>query len=87
MNEKKALVRNGRHMRPMLAVLERYNIGTVDGSGRGRWISERDIPVIRRRMEEDPTRIVNEGYIFVQGTCIHNHVIISDYVELFDRKD
>lgn len=80
---KKSLVRNGRHQRPMLSVLERYGIGDIDGYGRGRWITIRDLSGIQSCMEADPNRIVYPDDIFVPGTNQHNHVSMSDFQKLF----
>lgn len=80
---KKALIRNGRHQRPMLSVLERYGIGDPDGYGRGRWITIRDLAGIQRSMEADPRRIVRPDDVFVPGTNQHNHVSLSDFQRLF----
>ena len=80
---KKSLVRNGKHQRPMLAVLERYDIGMPDNYGRGRWITEKSLKGIRHCMNIDPSRIVYPDDIFVQGSNQHNHVSLSDFERLF----
>jgi len=90
------LVRNGRHMRPMLDVLTRYGIGSIDQYGRGRWISEKDIPSILDHMRSDPTAIWFCGqcrceadkpgaYCYVDGTNRHNQVSIGDFSQLFGK--
>lgn len=84
---KKVLIRNGRHQRPLLAVCNRYGIGSADGYGRGVWITKEDVPKIAERMETDDTAVrgVFNGkpWIAVQGTNKHNHVMIEDFEELF----
>lgn len=81
---KMILIRNGRHMRPMLAVVTRYNIGKLDPYERGRWITECDIPIIKNKMREDRTFLSRDGKeMYVQGTNMHNYVSINDFIELF----
>lgn len=84
---KKTLVRNGQHMRPMLAVLRRYGIGQQDGYDRGLWITEADLPKIEEHMVTDPTRHEfrwnGKTYLLVNGTNIHNDVSIADFKNLF----
>ena len=81
------LVRNGRHMRPLLAVLLRYGIGLHDKYDRGLWISETDLPRIKEHMASDPTghdvMWNGKAFRFVRGTNIHNDVQFSDFNELF----
>ena len=86
MKTKSVLVRKGQHMRPMLAVLERYGIGQIDTYGRGRWITERDIPIIRKQMDIDSSKITSAGRTLVKGSNLHNYVEVADYVQLFDQK-
>lgn len=76
---KKGLIRFNKHMGPMYAVLERYNIGTPDHYHRGLWITDNDIPVILDRMKQDKTGFMFHGQILVNGTCRHNQVGISDF--------
>lgn len=80
------LVRNGRHQRPMVAVLRRYGIGTPDGFNRGLWITEEDLTAIRKGMEADPSLIRREQHLFVRGSNIHNYVGICDFSELFGKR-
>ena len=82
---KKVLVRNGRHMSPMLAVLKRHDIGEADQYGRGRWISEADIPAIREAMISEPWHMEDRGgeEIICHGTNIHNDVWLSEFKSLF----
>ena len=80
---KATLVRNGNHMRPMLAVLERYGIGAEDKYGRGRWITPGDLKLIAEKMQTDPSKIDTGTDLYVKGTCQHNHVRLQDYRELF----
>lgn len=80
------LVRNGRHMRPMLAVLTRNDIGVVDKYNRGRWISDADLPRIKSAMLTDPTRVVDPRDVFVAGTNQHNHVGFADFTRLFEEE-
>ena len=82
------LVRNGSHMRPMLAVLERHNIGAVDSYGRGRWISESDLPAILEAIKSEPSAIrggsAEDDYLCA-GTNRHNYVSYrDDFKTLFD---
>lgn len=85
----KRLIRNGRHMRPLLAVCNRYGIGSADDYGRGVWIYEDDISKIAERMEQDDTAVrgVFDGkpWLAVQGTNRHNYVMAKDFEELFER--
>ena len=82
------LIRKGHHMGPMHSVLKRYGIGTVDKYDRGLWISEKDLEKIKQKMLEDESLIERlwngVNYIFVKGTCIHNHVGFHDFEELFE---
>lgn len=82
---KKVLIRNGKHMRPMLAVLERYGIGSIDGYNRGRWITEKDLPAIEQQMLGHRHIDVGNGVIYVQGTNQHNHVSNTDFKKLFQE--
>ena len=79
---KAVLVRNGRHMSPMLAVLERYGIGKEDKYGRGRWIEFDDLDLIAAGMQKDPSRIDTGADLYVKGTCQHNHVRLQDFRDL-----
>lgn len=83
MQKKSALVRNGRHMRPMLAVLERYGIGEADKYGRGRWIKPADLAAIKEHMLNDKSLIQKGESLFVKGTCIHNYVSFADFNKVF----
>ncbi len=83
---KKALVRRKRHQLPMLSVLIRYQIGRADQYGRGRWITEADLPLIKAGMEADPSKITNVGgmpCLLVNGSNRHNQVEMADFAELF----
>lgn len=84
---KKALVRNGQHQRPLLAVLRRYGIGQKDGFDRGLWITEADLPLIEAGMATDATRHEfrwnGKTFLLVNGTNIHNDVSIDDFNKLF----
>ena len=83
---KKVLVRDGRHMRPMLAVLTRNGIGDVDQYGRGRWIAETDIPRIADAIRSHPRAIrggAAEDSWLCPGTNIHNWVDVADFKALF----
>lgn len=79
------LVRNGRHMRPMWAVLERYRIGSKDKYNRGRWIMPEDLEKIEEKMNEDPSRMITGSGIWVQGSNIHNHVNLVDFYALWEE--
>lgn len=84
----KKLVRDGHHMRPMLAVLRRYGIGEEDGFGRGRWIEKSDLQRIEACMWQDEHRIEYADYgrtrkVCVPGTCRHNHVGIREFARLW----
>ena len=85
--KKNVLVRNGRHQRPLLAVLKRYGIGKPDQYDRGLWISEADLPRIEAGMASDPSRHTfrwhGQEFLLVSGTNMHNDVQISDFRELF----
>lgn len=87
MGRKSVLVRNGQHQRPMLAVLNRYEIGQLDQYGRGRWITANDLPRIEAGMGLDPSAQRGEyngkPYLFVKGTNIHSLVQFKDFLELF----
>ena len=80
---KKTLIRNGRHMRPMLAVLERNGLGSVDalkdGTSRGRWITEADLPAIRAAIIKEGCSF-NDGDALCDGANIHNTVYFRDFV-------
>lgn len=80
------LVRNGAHMRPMLAVLERGKIGSPDQYRRGRWIAESDLPAILDAIRSHP-RAIRAGAADTDwrcpGTNIHNWVAYSDFEEMF----
>ena len=81
---KSALIRNGQHQRPLLAVAKRYDIGNPDKYDRGIWISQNDITAIETGMQSDPTAFTFGGRLFVNGTNIHNHVELADFVSLFE---
>lgn len=85
---KKALVRNGRHQRPLIAVLTRYGIGQQDGYDRGLWITEAYLPRIEAGMASDKSRhdVQWNGrtFMFVNGTNMHNDVSMDDFNELFE---
>ena len=81
---KQVLVKNGNHQRPMLAVLDRYNIGSLDKYGRGRWISVNDLPDISDRFDADKTAIRYPETVFVMGTNRHNYVNLDEFYKLFD---
>lgn len=84
--KRSVLVRNGRHMAPMFAVLERYGIGGEDPYGRGRWITPWDLWKIAAKMEKDPSKVmggVDNKEVYVKGTCQHNHVRLADFRELW----
>lgn len=87
--KKSVLVRNGRHMRPMLAVLQRYDVGEHDQYNRGRWIRESDLPRIYEGMMYDPTPYASHKAPdpFVIGTNIHNTVSYHEFEELFTEKE
>ena len=82
---KTALVRNGRHQRPLFAVLKRYGIGASDKFDRGLWISEADLSEIKSRMESDSSRFtfLPPTQIVVKGSSIHNTVAFEEFQELF----
>lgn len=75
------LVKNGHHMKPMLAVLVRYGIGTEDQYDRGRWITKKDLVAIYQGMMADETllRRHDAGDPIVMGTNIHNYVRYTDF--------
>lgn len=77
------LVRNGKHQRPMLAVLKRYGIGTQDKFDRGLWISKSDLPKIENGMKADKTAFDFHGRTLVDGTNHHNQVELQDFKNLF----
>lgn len=81
------LVRNGRHERPLPAVLTRYGIGQPDRYDRGLWISDADLPRIEAGMASDPSRHDvrwnGQVFTFVNGTNMHNDVSMRDFRELF----
>ena len=79
MKRKQVLFHHGRHEAPMLAVLNRYDLGSPDTHHRGRWVTETDINAVMRKMKNDPSRIVVSGKSFVQGTNKHNFVAIEDF--------
>lgn len=79
-NIKKVLIHGYKHERPMLAVLIRYNIGSIDKYDRGRWITEKDLPKIREAMSRDSSYRDWYGDPMVDGTCIHNQVTFSEFV-------
>jgi hypothetical protein len=83
---KNVLVRDGRHMRPTLAVLKRYGLGSEDQYARGRWIAESDLPTILKAIRNDPGAIrIGAAYWDwgCPGTNQHNYVRFSDFKELF----
>lgn len=90
------LVRDGRHTRPMLVVLERYGIGNVDKYGRGRWINKSMLPKILDCMKADKSyrhimwkdrhgNIEFEDHCVIIGTCINNYVSYDEFIELFNK--
>ena len=85
------LVRNGHHMRPMLAVCRRYGVGFHDKYDRGVWISKTDVDTIGKMMETDPTAIRGvwngKPWLAVNGTNRHNQVVLRDFEELFQQKE
>lgn len=83
------LIRNGRHQRPLLAVLKRYSIGSADQYGRGLWISAVDLPAIKEGMLSDKSCIIGdaEGTPIVNGSSIHNSVWYTDFVELLQKTE
>ena len=80
------LVRNGHHMRPMLAVLERSGIGALDKYGRGRWIAKSDLPAILEAIRSHP-RAMRSGSAdtawLCPGTNIHNWVDYREFEGMF----
>lgn len=74
-------------MRPMLAVCQRYGVGQVDKYDRGLWISEKDLNVIEKMMQDDPSKVTGvfngKPWIAVKGSNIHNSVMINDFQALF----
>jgi len=84
---KKALVRDGRHMRPMLAVLQRGNIGELDTYGRGRWIAESDLPAILAEIKRGRYAMQTAADPDAWGCCgtnIHNWVDFREFKTLFE---
>ena len=83
------LVKNGQHMRPMLAVCRRYGVGSPDKYDRGVWISKANLDTIRAMMESDPSAIRGtfngKPWIMVNGTNKHNQVMLRDFEELFSE--
>ena len=86
---------NGKHMRPLLCVLERYGIGTVDKYARGVWLSQDDLQRLLKTMLKDKTCKPNihpelvevESY---RGTGVkpENTVVkFGDFLALFDGKN
>ncbi len=81
----KALVRNGRHQRGMLAVLDRANLGEKDTYGRGRWITKDDLPAILQAIRTHPRSVqVSANAWCCPGTNMHNYVYQSSFEELFE---
>ena len=78
---KNVLVHGYKHEKPMLSVLIRYNIGSIDKYDRGRWIGKSDLPKIKECMLSDPSYRNWYGDIMVDGSCIHNQVFYSDFVK------
>ncbi len=81
------LVRNGRHMRPMLAVLTRNRIGSLDKYYRGRWIEKSDLPSILNAIRNDRSALrcgAAEDDWCCNGTNIHNAAYYYDFVKLFE---
>ena len=84
---KRILVRDGKHMRPMLAVLKRADIGSVDSYGRGRWIAESDLPAILDAIRSHPMarRAGAADWDWLcPGTNQHNSARFSDFKALFE---
>ena len=77
----KILIHDGKHERPLLSVLIRYGIGSIDKYGRGRWIGSSDLPKIKECMMNDSTYRNWYGDLMVDGSCIHNQVTYSDFVK------
>ena len=67
--------------RPMCAVLRRSGIGSEDGYGRGYWLRASDLPKIREWYAAHGTKYGSD--LYVNGTNIHNQVMLSDFEELF----
>lgn len=87
---KNVLIRDGKHMRPMLAVCRRYGVGQADKYDRGVWLSESDLSIIEKMMQEDPSRVTGvfngKPWIAVKGTNIHNSVMLDDFTGLFQGR-
>ena len=85
----KILVRNGQHMRPMLEVLNRYDIGSIDEYGRGRWLHINDLQNLYSSMLQDRTvyKACVPEWVGVQGTNIHNMTRFGSFLSLFDGVD
>ena len=84
---RRMLIRNGQHQRPMLAVLERNELGVVDEYHRGRWIYKKDLPAILDAIRSDPEAIrigAADWDWGCPGTNRHNCVRFSDFRELFE---
>lgn len=82
---KSALIRNGRHQRPMFSALSRWGIGTSDKYGRGIWVNHADLPAIEQAIKADPTHFVFYGRDYCNGSNRHNQVEVKDFIEVFDE--
>lgn len=78
---KNVLIHGYKHEKPMLSVLIRYNIGSIDKYDRGRWIGSSDLPKIKEHMLVDPSYRDWYGDPMVDGSCIHNQITFSDFVK------
>lgn len=77
---KKVLIHGYKHEKPMLSVLIRYDIGSIDKYDRGRWITENDLENLHEHMLLDPSYRNWYGDPMVDGSCIHNQVTFSEFV-------
>lgn len=82
---KYAAIHNGKHMRPMHAILTRYGIGKTNPYTGAIIISEADLPAIRAAMLSDKTCIIGDaqGTPLVDGSNSHNSVWYTDFESLF----
>ena len=70
----------------MVAVLQRYRIGTDDLLGRGIWISREDLPRIREAMLADPLHGEVDGRLYTVGTSPVRHAFYEDFENLFTER-
>jgi hypothetical protein len=61
-------------MRPLLAVANRFGVGSTDKYNRGTWITFEDALHLQELIRNSKNKIVLGDTCYVAGTNQHNHV-------------